>query len=570
MASKTQVADPLAEVALNLHDARTSERKKVFDPIWQDLANYCLPQSSDIQVEKTEGVVGWTDEIYDSTAIQSNLTCAAGHRNWCTPSNEKWLAFLPPDLLPDKDAAAPWYANCTDIALAALLQSNFYTTIHEYYLERGGFGTGAIIAEPGKRTSLSFYKLQAGTYCIQEDDEYFVDTLSRDLLLSARQAVLKFGLQNVSDKVAKAYEATDRKSMDRQFKFVHEIRPRDPEERDFRKKDPENMPYSSLYVDVEARQVVRNSGYEEQPFMVSRFLRWGKTPYGFSPMVVALPNVRELNFVVRFMDALAELRANPRLLIPQSLKGDVDLRAGGITTFDENNPNGKPQEWMTEGDFDIGEKLVLMKQQAVKEAFFVDLFNMMAQYQDKRMTAEEVRARMSEKLEQFSPAFDRLTTELLNPLLRRVFGLLWRGGHFPPPPAAVMVAAGPRMQSPALPQIQYTSRIALQLRSMRNRAFMETMQVIGQIGQQRPEVYDNFDIDKGVRGYAIDQGLNPDLVRPMEGRGGVIDIRKERLKQQQQAQALEAAQAAAKAGKDLGKAPKQIQDRMMAGMPGGN
>lgn len=559
-----------AEEVKNLHDARKADMDGTFSTTWQTLSNYFLPQLSNINTEKTEGVVGWTDEIFDTTAIDANQICAAGQRNWLTPSNEKWAAFMAPDLLEDQDEAAPWYATCTDITLRMLANSNFYTNIHEFYLARGGFGTAIIHGETGRRNVLNFSQYQISTYCIQEDDEGFVDTMSRQFDLTARQAVMKFGLENVGENIRKAFDSKSASGRDRKFTFIHEIRPRTDDERSPGKKGPENMPYSSVYIETSPCRLVRVSGYEEQPFMVSRFLKWGKTPYGYSPAFLCLPNVREVNYVMRFMDALAELRANPRVLVPSSLKGDVDMRAGGVTTVDDQlmQANTVPREWMTSGDFDIGLKLIQMKQDSVKRAFFVDLFNMMneaAMQSRERMTAEEVRARMSEKLEQFSPTFDRMTTELLNPLLKRVFGLLYRGGHFPKPPQSVMVPAGKNAFAPAMPEVQYTSRIALALRSLRNRAFTETMQVIGQIAAQKPDVVDNFDVDTGVREFALDQGLNPKLLRAAKK---VTEIRAERLKQQQAQQQMAMAEQAASAAGKLGKAPPALQERMTAGING--
>jgi hypothetical protein len=559
--------DTTAEEVKNLHSARKADMDGIFSTTWQTLANYFLPQLSNINTDKTEGVVGWTDEIFDTTAIDANQICAAGQRNWLTPSNEKWAAFTASDLLPDKDEAEKWYAECTDIALQMLANSNFYTNIHEFYLSRGGFGTAIFYVEPGRRNVLNFAQWQISTYCIQEDDEGFVDTMSRQFELTARQAVMKFGLANVGENIAKAYNAESQKAKDKKFTFIHEIRPRLEEERDRRKKGPEDMPYSSVYIETDPCRVARKSGYEEQPFMVSRFLKWGKTPYGYAPSFLCLPNVRELNYIVRFIDALAELRANPRVLVPSSLKGDVDMRSGGVTTVDDQlmQANVLPREWMTQGDYPLAKDMIAMKQDSVKRAYFVDLFNMMneaATQSRERMTAEEVRARMSEKLEQFSPTFDRMTTEVLNPLLKRVFGILYRGGHFPEPPASVMVPVGSKTHAPAMPEIQYTSRIALQLRSLRNRAFTETVQVVGQMAAQKPDIMDNFDVDTGVREFALDQGLNPKLLRPMKK---VTEIRAERLKQQQAQQQLALAEQAASAAGKLGKAPPQLQERMLNG-----
>jgi hypothetical protein len=50
------------------------------------------------------------------------------------------------------------------------------------------------------------------------------------------------------------------------------------------------------------------------------------------------------------------------------------------------------------------------------------------------MTAREVAERHEEKLLQLGPVMERLQDELLDPLIRRAFGILWRGGYLPEPP----------------------------------------------------------------------------------------------------------------------------------------
>ena len=61
-----------------------------------------------------------------------------------------------------------------------LARSNFYTEAHELYMDRGCFGTGVLHCETGKRSFLNFRKFDVGTFSIAEDDEGYVDTLSRE------------------------------------------------------------------------------------------------------------------------------------------------------------------------------------------------------------------------------------------------------------------------------------------------------------------------------------------------------------------------------------------------------
>ena len=53
-----------------------------------------------------------------------------------------------------------------------------------------------------------------------------------------------------------------------------------------------------------------------------------------------------------------------------------------------------------------------------------------------RRTATEVAERRAEKLVMLRPVLERLHDDLLEPLIGRIFQIMARNGHFPPPPYA--------------------------------------------------------------------------------------------------------------------------------------
>ena len=83
----------LAEMECIRYQQLRSRRSSIFDPAWQTLSQYNIPQLSDINTEKVEGTTGWGDRIFDTTAIEAVRTCATGHSNWATPMTEPWFAF---------------------------------------------------------------------------------------------------------------------------------------------------------------------------------------------------------------------------------------------------------------------------------------------------------------------------------------------------------------------------------------------------------------------------------------------------------------------------------------------
>jgi hypothetical protein len=168
-----------------------------------------------------------------------------------------------------------------------------------------------------------------------------------------------------------------------------------------------------------------------------------------------------------------------------------------------------------------------------------------------RMTATEVNARNAERLAQFSPTFSRLTTELLTPLLQRVYGILARNGAFPPPPEA-LIQQGPtgELFIPE-PKVQFNSRIALAVKNMEQGATDATIQRAGALMQmtQDPSVFDNFDTDRIVRESALSAGMDSEYLRPKDQ---VAQMRQQRQQAQQQMQEMQAQQHAADVAQKVG------------------
>jgi len=537
----------LAKRLLDRHATLKGDRAP-WDAFWQEVGDYVMPRKAEITSRVDTPSTAKHQTLFDSTTVRSNNILANGQLAWMTPHSSVWCSFDAPPELAGNDAVAQWFKRCTEIMHLELARSNFYSEIHELYLDRGAFGTAAIFCEEGRRGPLRFETWNVGSYSIAEDDEGYVDTMSREYCFTLRQAAQHFGEENLSEPMRKALAENNPKKLDERHTFIHMIYPRNPEEIDPSKADPANMPIASVYIDEKAKQIVRISGFRELPFFVTRFLKWGKAAYGWSPSWLALPDARQLNFLEMNLDALAEVTAFPRMLIPQNYVGDIDTRAGGVTYFDANNPNAIPREWATAGRYDVGLDRANRKQKAIEAAFHVDLFQMFAQLERGNMTATEVAERAAEKLIQFSPTFARMTTELFNPMLRRVFALLLRGGFFPPVPqeAIIQDAAGAYLPEP---KISYSSRIAMSIRALENNAFARSLSMVMPLAQIRPDVLDNYDFDRIIRDSSRNDGVPAEWLADAETVAQVRQARAEAAAQQaQMEQAQMLADAAGKAG----------------------
>lgn len=518
-------------------------------PLYQEIANYVMPRSRNMTSKVLAPNSDRDAQLFDNTAIRACMTLANGQMAWLTPKDSRWFAYDAPERFKGFDPVEQWYKTCTEIiALELARNSNFYFSLHEFYLDRSGFGTAVLHCEPGIDNLYRFKKFDVGTFAVAENYAGDVDTLSREFELTARQAVQEFGKENVSPEILKAFEEVTGNKREKCFTFVHQCFPREADQIEFGKRDEANMPIASVYVEKNTKKISRISGYPEQPFFCSRYLKWFESePYGWSPAVIALPEARQLNFLEKQMDALAEVTAFPRILIPDGFKDEVDLRASGITYFNSADPNGVPREWLTQGKYDVGLDRAERKRKAINESFHVDLFRMFAEMEKQsQMTAREVIERASEKMNQFSPAADRLTGELYTPVLRRCFSIAYRAGRLPPVPRELIDPASGTMP---MPEVAYSSRIALAIKALENASFGHVTEMWVPYSELRPDVLDNFDLDAIARDTSRNSGLPARWLVPVKVREKMREERaKKRAEMEKQAQMAQMAESAGKIG----------------------
>ena len=532
-----------------------------FETIWQECADYIMPRRQPGMDTCLSPSTARESRLFDITAVQANMTLANGQLAWMSPMETAWFAFEPPAGGDDPEARE-WLAECTQITQRLLATSNFYLAVHEFYLDRSGFGTACLYAEPGRKSPLNFMCWTAGSYVIDEDADGNVDTVFREFFLTPRQAAQKFGEENLSAKLREALAAGGAKAQQK-FKFLHAIFPR--EDRDPSKREASQMPIASIYLERDGNHIVFEGGYEEMPAFVSRYLEWGSATgslYGWSPAWAALPEARQLNHLQKMADALAEKMAFPPILAPEEMEGEVDANANGITYFSQDLVNRLPRPLNDRGSVDAQLERIQERQKAVREAFHVDLFQMFAQL-EKQMTAREVAERSQEKLIQFSPTFARMTTELFNPLLARVFSILLRAGQYPAAPESLAQAVSETEAFIPVPAIEYSSRIALALRSLPTLAYHRTIERVGIIAGLGPDVLDNYDLDASERATALADGIPPKWLAPEAERD---KSRAARAEAASQAASMEQQIGAAKALADVGSIkPDSVVGRALPG-----
>ena len=242
------------------------------------------------------------------------------------------------------------------------------------------------------------------------DSKGAVVEMYREYELTALQAVLDFGHENVSEVVQKAFNRDDH---DVKFEFIHCVRPR--RERNAKRLDAANMRFESVHVEVGQKKVVRESGTKRMRYLMPRcFVRDGED-CGRSPAMLALPVARTLMQVVKdHMDGM-ELQIGPPIFLPdaQAVERAV-LKAFTVNYCDMSNSS--PFVYDGKGNLQLSADFIKVLSEEINKLHYVDLFAMLEQIKTGQKTAYEISQLVAERIQAISPVVNRLSSGFFAPL----------------------------------------------------------------------------------------------------------------------------------------------------------
>jgi hypothetical protein len=466
--------------------------------------------------------------IYDNTGTRALRVLAAGMMSGMTSPARPWFRLTTAD--PDLANYGPvklWLSDVTRLMLMIFSKSNTYRSLHSIYEELGTFGTSSAIILPDYQNVVHHYPVTTGEFCIATNYQGQVNTLYREFQKTVHEIVAEFGLENCSNTVKKLYS---RGQLDSWVTIIHAIEPRT--DRDPTKRDAKNMEWKSIYFEIGAEQgkYLRESGFKEFPAVVPRWATAGGDIYGNSPGMEALGDIKQLQHEQLRKAQGIDYKTKPPLQAPTSMKNrDVEMLPGGITYVDSENPHGGIRSAF-EVNLDLNHLLMDIQdvRERIKSSFYADLFLMLANQTDSRMTATEVAERHEEKLLMLGPVLERLHNELLDPMIEMTFNRMLAAGIVPPPPE--------ELQGQDL-NVDFVSMLAQAQRAIGTNSIDRFVGNMGAIAQFKPDVLDKFDSDEWADAYSDMLGVDPKLIVPSDK---VALVRQQRA--QAQAQAAQAEQ----------------------------
>lgn len=398
-------------------------------------------------------------KVFDSTGIHSNELLAAGLHGLATNPASKWFSLrLVSQGFDDDDAVKNWLADTTDVLRAEMYApgTGLTTALNELYLELGAFGTSVMFIGERDAGGLLFQTRPLNECYVAENHEGQIDTVYRKTTMTARQLVQQWGADKVSKDVNDKIAAN---KPDDTFEVIHIVEPR--RDRNRRKKDKANMAYVSCYMELKAKHILEESGFPEFPFAVPR---WSKLPaeeYGRSPAMTALPDVKMLQEMMKTTIKAAQKAVDPPLMVPDDgVVGPVRTVPGG---FIYTRGERQVIPLAMAGNIPLTLEMMDELRNRIRNTFFADVLQIVS---DTDMTATEVVQRTTERMRLLGPIIGRLESELLGPMIERVFGILVRARKIPPAPPEI---AGMDYS------IEFVSPIAMAQKQVEANSFTQTV-----------------------------------------------------------------------------------------------
>lgn len=530
----------LSVISLKFKRDAAMDIRRSWEDQWNDIRDYVHPSAESVTSVGSRGE-RMSIKMYDGTASWANEQLASGLQTFLTSPTERWfnLEFEDYDYQSDEEALA-WLEAVSDVIYNIYSRpiTNFMDSFHECYLDLGAFGTSIIYQEwNSQMNNVLFRSIPVPSVYVLEAANGHVDTLFRKLPVTSRQLNQMF-----PDHVYK--KAREDQEGSKCHELWHGVFPRT--DQDINNLTSSNKKFASVWWVDDGMYVFKESGFDNFPYHVPRWMKRGGEVYGRSPAMTCLPDIKMTNIMEKYQIRAIQKMVDPPILVPnEGFMLPLDVTPGGVNWFDQ----GIGQENMivplaTGGQPEFGEEKLEQKRTHILRCFFADWI--VRAKKRERQTAVEIMDDRTEMLQLMAPIIGRMMTELLGPCIRRTYSLLLEHRRIPQVPEHLLQLKL---------KIGYVSPAAKAQEALKGTAMTRYLQELLPLAQVDPSVLDVIDLDKYAQEMSIVQNVSRTIIRPPEE---VEQIRADRAKMEQAQQMAEIAKPASEAIKNISQAGAEV------------
>ncbi len=554
------------DVLLSRHQKLKSE-KATLHGIYELISEYVFNKKYNL--EKTpNGGIFVDGDIYDNTGLRANSIMANVMVNNLWPNGPRTFKVKPTWDTSDTQEIKAWFkhVNSQMHTIMDNTRAGLVTALDEYMLDQGSFGISGIYVSEDE-TDLScpirYTAWDIKSMCVDEGTDGLIDTVFVEIEMTIRNAVKEYGLENLGSKTQKAFLDGN---LEDKIKVLHVIEPR--LDRNPKKYGAKDMPIASIHIEICSRKIIKESGFEEMPVFVGRFIKVLGEKYGRSPAMVAMPDILEANATREAISIATEKQLDPPLAVYDDGSlgaGTIETSAGAINVFSVSGRinNGKPIEPLyTVGELQSSYNHIETLKESINNHFYLD--RLLDFNNETRMTFGEAQLRNALRGQSLGTFYARQEMEVITPMIKRTFNILLKRGLFGvlqnsieelellkrgirtiyiPEEIAQRILSGLDVYD-----LDFISPAKRTMQSEELQGTIETANFAVSVAAAVPEILDNIDTDEMLRRIAKLSGADEDMLKDMQT---VQSIRKARAEQQAQIMQLEQARQQSEIGRNV-------------------
>ena len=360
---------------------------------WDAARRYTIPSADDDAAT-----------LYDATAADAADNLAASIYTLLTPPESMWLQLVgESELSQNADYA-------TTVLRANLNDSNFYTTIHQCYMDLVILGTACLfMAETpiGASSAFTFTAIPMSGIAILPNAVFHTTSMP------ACEVLEKYPTwtppANLRDTIKRDPETP--------LKLVQSL------------VGTEFTAWLDVGGDIE-NNIVSTGTFETNPYIIFRWSVSSGELYGRGPVLRALPDIKTANKVVELVLKNATIAVSGIWMADDdgviNLQ-NINLTPGAIIPKAVGSSGLTP---LTSGaDFDVSQLILKDLRERIRHALLADRLGLLS---DKEMTATEIMARNADMMRILGATYGRLLHEFIRPLCDRGLQILARRGLIAP------------------------------------------------------------------------------------------------------------------------------------------
>jgi hypothetical protein len=472
--------------SLNKELSSLKEARRNWEEQWQSIGDLMSPNRGDFVALRSVGEKK-REKIFDSTPLRALTRFSSGMHNLLTPSAQHWFEITLKNsiLAQDKDVQL-WLEEVTRLVIEAFNRphNNFHPSMHEYLLDLGAFGTGVMYIKDVPAEGPHYMTFPLYDCYLAKNELGRVDTIYRVYEHTAKELLETWGDQ-VPEKVLKARE---RNAIYDKFACCHVVKP----SHTFKEAPQNRFPWTSIYFMPDEKEILSVGGFNEFPFICSRWERNSLETYGRGPGGEALADVKMLNEMEKtYLKALQKM-VDPPLMVPddgfinpvRTTPGGLNYYRTGLSKDERIFPLPAMQR------LDYAENKMAQVRSSIEKAFYLDMMELpgpTAQDGDVlRFTATEIQARQRDRMQILGPLVSRQEIELLGPMIERTVNIMMQNNMLPPPPEVVL-------QQKEF-KIEYRNPISISMRGYELNSISQLIQFLAPMAQIDPTVMQRLDI----------------------------------------------------------------------------